>query len=131
MNSLIMIVILANPANVAAHLAGGDGDEQPACKRTQVLQAGKPAPCSGLLFAVDHARQALTCVRSELPQCQADRSLELAKAIAERDSLALQLEAFKQVAQTAEPPSVWPKVLTGISGVAVGVVIGALWSGGL
>lgn len=131
MVELLAFVLLMTPANVTAHLDDGDADNAPACVRTSVINAGQQAPCSGLLFSVGQARQALTCVKADLPQCKADHAKSVAYLSAERDSLSVQLQAYKAVANSVEPPSVWPVVITGSAGVAVGVLLGFVFAGGL
>ena len=117
--------------NVAAFLDDGDADEAAACTSTSVLDAGKVAPCGGLLFAVSHARQCLGCVRSELPLCRATAKRREAHLMAERDALAIRLAVAESTISVAEPPSVLSKTLVGAGGVAVGILIGFVWAGSL
>lgn len=109
-----------------------------ACLNASAIEAGEPAPCSGLVVPQVDALIALRCVAEDLPTCKADAkrtgaelaaevsrlSTVLAAEQARSDRLASSLDMAGPVAQ---PRSTWTRTaIWSGTALVVGAVIGGM-----
>ena len=86
------------------------------CTATAPLEAGKPAPCSGLLWSPQQTREAVKCRQVELPTALADLGLCQETKRIEIHRLKEKLRiAEEQIDQTPDPLAPWviPSVAAG------------------
>jgi len=128
-----LIAIMIAGAQLASVQARAD-----VCDVAAALEAGAPAPCSGLLVPQVDAVIALRCMSEDLPACQADGRLRAAELAAELARVSTTLEAERtkadriasaldMAAPVAQGGSTWTRTaIWGGTALLVGVVIGAL-----
>lgn len=97
------------------------------CTKTQPIDAGTVATCSGILWPVEATRKAITCKTIEIPKLKADHALEIATCNADRDAFKVRALSAEAIIETAPKPAArWILPTTAAAGVVVGVVLGVL-----
>lgn len=108
------------------------------CPKVQPIEGGEIAPCGGLLVPPQKATEAITCLRADLPACEARAKSKAAQSAAEIYRLRTVLEAeqarserlsglLDTAAVSPQTRSTWITTATWTTGgVVVGIVIGIL-----
>ena len=108
------------------------------CPKVQPIEGGEIAPCGGLLVPHQKATEAITCLRADLPECEARAKSKAAQSAAEIYRLRTVLEAeqarserlsglLDTAAVSPQTRSTWITTATWTTGgVVVGIVIGIL-----
>ena len=108
------------------------------CPKVQPIEGGEIAPCGGLLVPPQKATEAITCLRADLPECEARAKSKAAQSAAEIYRLRTVLEAeqarserlsglLDTAAVSPQTRSTWIETATWTTGgVVVGIVIGIL-----
>lgn len=102
------------------------------CVSTAPIEAGKPAPCSGILWTVESTKKALKCSRVELPTMTANWQLcETTKQI-EIDKLKTKLKTANDIIDaTPEPAPRWILPAVSVGSFLAGALSVALLAGAL
>ena len=108
------------------------------CPKVIPVEAGQVVECGGLLVPPEKATEAITCLRADLPACEARAKSKAAQDAAELYRLRTVLEAEQarserlSVLLDTSPPapqtrSAWITTATWTTGgIAVGIVLGIL-----
>lgn len=102
------------------------------CVSTAPIEAGKPAPCSGVLWTVESTKKALKCSRVDLPKMTASWQLcETTKKI-EIERLETKLRTAQDIIDaTPEPAPRWILPAVSVGSFLAGALSVALLAGTL